>query len=262
MSPRSAIAWSSTGPWKANGERDLAALALLLDGGVELAEEAHLALVAEADDVAGGEPLGRLDEGPPARAVEPLGQASPRSSARRPRPMRRPFSLAGITWVSLTTSCIARRQQGRQIAQRSGRRVPARRPAAPPAAAPRRAAQPAAARCARAEGRNRTGRCAWWTSRESADTPLVGCCPPTSDAPPPRTHDLIWAFTILSGLLTGSPRLILSTFSMPSMTLPQTVYWPSRKRRVVEADEELAVAGIRVWPRAPSTRCRARAAPC
>src|SRR5262245_9771085 len=39
----------------------------------------------------------------------------------------------------------------------------------------------------------------------------------------------IFAETILSGLLTGSPRLILSTFSMPSVTLPQTVYWPSRK---------------------------------
>ena len=38
------------------------------------------------------------------------------------------------------------------------------------------------------------------------------------------------ALTILSGSFTGSPRLILSTFSMPSMTLPQTVYWRSRKR--------------------------------
>src|SRR5947208_2980198 len=37
------------------------------------------------------------------------------------------------------------------------------------------------------------------------------------------------AFTILSGFFTGSPRLILSTFSMPSVTLPQTVYWPLRK---------------------------------
>jgi hypothetical protein len=30
--------------------------------------------------------------------------------------------------------------------------------------------------------------------------------------------------TILSGSLTGSPRLILSMFSIPSVTLPQTVY--------------------------------------
>ena len=33
-----------------------------------------------------------------------------------------------------------------------------------------------------------------------------------------------------SGSRTGSPRLILSTFSMPSVTLPQTVYCLSRKR--------------------------------
>jgi|GEM_PF-2379333 len=32
------------------------------------------------------------------------------------------------------------------------------------------------------------------------------------------------ALMILSGSLTGSPRLILSTFSMPSITVPQTVY--------------------------------------
>ena len=35
--------------------------------------------------------------------------------------------------------------------------------------------------------------------------------------------------TILSGSCTGSPRLILSTLSMPSMTWPQTVYWRLRK---------------------------------
>ena len=34
--------------------------------------------------------------------------------------------------------------------------------------------------------------------------------------------------TILSGSSTGSPRLILSTCSMPSTTRPHTVYWPSR----------------------------------
>src|SRR6188508_1997047 len=42
------------------------------------------------------------------------------------------------------------------------------------------------------------------------------------------SHAPIVALTILSGSCTGSPRLILSTFSMPSMTLPQTVYWLSR----------------------------------
>ena len=34
---------------------------------------------------------------------------------------------------------------------------------------------------------------------------------------------------IWSGSATGSPRLILSTFFMPSLTWPQTVYWPLRK---------------------------------
>ena len=33
---------------------------------------------------------------------------------------------------------------------------------------------------------------------------------------------------------------------MPSVTSPQTVYWLSRKRRVVEADEELAVGRVGV----------------
>src|SRR5690606_8571993 len=36
--------------------------------------------------------------------------------------------------------------------------------------------------------------------------------------------------TMWSGSRTGSPRLIWSTFSMPSITLPHTVYWRSRKR--------------------------------
>ncbi len=33
-----------------------------------------------------------------------------------------------------------------------------------------------------------------------------------------------FAETMLSGSRTGSPRLILSTFSMPEVTSPQTVY--------------------------------------
>src|SRR5262249_42023828 len=39
----------------------------------------------------------------------------------------------------------------------------------------------------------------------------------------------ILAEMIRSGSATGSPRLILSTFPMPSVTLPQTVYLPLRK---------------------------------
>src|SRR5476651_406361 len=46
-------------------------------------------------------------------------------------------------------------------------------------------------------------------------------------------HSLTSAATrtliILSGLAGGSPFLILSTNSMPDVTLPHTVYWPSRK---------------------------------
>src|SRR5258705_10712059 len=37
------------------------------------------------------------------------------------------------------------------------------------------------------------------------------------------------ALTILSGFCTGSPRLILSTFSIPDVTFPHTVYWFLRK---------------------------------
>src|SRR3974390_62834 len=36
------------------------------------------------------------------------------------------------------------------------------------------------------------------------------------------------AWTILSGLVGGSPRLSLSTTSMPRTTSPTTVYWPLR----------------------------------
>ena len=55
-------------------QRHLPALAFRFDGRIELAEEADMALVAETDDVARREPLRRLDEGTPARAVDPLVQ--------------------------------------------------------------------------------------------------------------------------------------------------------------------------------------------
>ena len=82
------------GTMEREGERHLAALALVFDGGIELAEEAHLALFAEAHDVAGGEPLGRPHEGAPARAVEApvqrrldggLGGAAADAAALQPR---------------------------------------------------------------------------------------------------------------------------------------------------------------------------------
>ena len=57
-------------PVEREGERDFAAVALLLDGGVELAEEADPALLAEPHDVARRETLCRLHKGAPARAVK------------------------------------------------------------------------------------------------------------------------------------------------------------------------------------------------
>ena len=59
------------------GERHLAALValpFLLDRGVELFEKADPPFAAEAHDVADREPLRRLDQSAPARAVEPLDQ--------------------------------------------------------------------------------------------------------------------------------------------------------------------------------------------
>ena len=38
-----------------------------------------------------------------------------------------------------------------------------------------------------------------------------------------------YTFSITSGYLGGSPRVILSTCSMPSITWPHTVYLPVRK---------------------------------
>ena len=42
-------------------------------------------------------------------------------------------------------------------------------------------------------------------------------------------REAILALTILPGSFGGSPFGRASTFSMPSVTCPQTVYWPSRK---------------------------------
>src|SRR6476620_1037915 len=64
------------------------------------------------------------------------------------------------------------------------------------------------------------------------------------------------AFTILSGFRTGSPRLIFSTFSMPAVTLPQTVYWLLRNeasskqmKNWLSAESGLAARAIEVVPR-------------
>src|SRR6516162_7882406 len=55
---------------------------------------------------------------------------------------------------------------------------------------------------------------------------------PPSSRPGDHLYDApaaILAEMMRSGSATGSPRLILSTFPMPSVTCPQTVYLPLRK---------------------------------
>src|SRR3954467_6538210 len=63
------------------------------------------------------------------------------------------------------------------------------------------------------------------------------------------------ALTILSGSRTGSPRLILSTFSMPEVTLPHTVYWLFRNEALskqmknwLSPESGLAAPAIEVVP--------------
>ena len=68
------------------------------------------------------------------------------------------------------------------------------------------------------------------------------------------------AETILSGSRTGSPRLILSTFSMPAVTFPQTVYCLSRKRASPKQMKNCELAEFGRPARAPWSRCRAHAA--
>src|SRR5437763_4676651 len=61
-------------PVERERQRDLALVALGCDLGVEMAEQAYLALVAKADSVARQQLLCRLDQRPPARTVEPIDQ--------------------------------------------------------------------------------------------------------------------------------------------------------------------------------------------
>ena len=211
---------------KSERERDLAALAFFFNGCIQLVEETHFSFIPEPDYVAHGELAGRLGERTPARAIDALDQG--RLDLRLAGSRHAPAGQARSNDLGVVDDdLIARRQQGRQIG--NGPVVEFRHACRTHDQKPRVVARLSGTQ------RNAFGRKleieqigAHGGSRESADTPLVGCCPPTSDAPPPRTHDLIWAFKILSGLITGSPRLILSTFSMPSVTVPQTVYWPLR----------------------------------
>ena len=89
---------------KGEGERDLAALPFRLDRGVELVEETHPALAGEAHDIADGEALSGFTSAfqrePSRRRVNVAAIAG----SCAPRPMRRPCRLAGMTFVSLTTT--------------------------------------------------------------------------------------------------------------------------------------------------------------
>ena len=90
---------------KGEGERDLAALAFRLDRGVELVEEADPALArrsARHRRTASRFPgfTSAFQREPSSRRVSVAAIAG----SRAPRPMRRPCRLAGMTFVSLTTT--------------------------------------------------------------------------------------------------------------------------------------------------------------
>src|ERR1051326_7095269 len=100
-------------------QRDLAALPSAFDSRIELAEEAHLALLAEAHHVARLELARRLDEGTPARAVEALmerrldrrlGSGAPDAPAVQGR---------GDYLRVVDHDLITRREQPRQLADRT-----------------------------------------------------------------------------------------------------------------------------------------------
>jgi hypothetical protein len=59
---------------KRKRQRNCAVLALVFDFGVEMPEQANLALVAETNHVAARELLGRFDQRLPARGIQPLDQ--------------------------------------------------------------------------------------------------------------------------------------------------------------------------------------------
>ena len=125
-------------PVERERQRHLAALALALDRGVELAEEADLALLAEADDVAGSSFFAGRTK---ARQREPSSRSVSVASifGSVPRPMRRPVSRAGITLVSLTTS--ASPGSSRSGRSRTPSVVELRRAARPHHQQPRRVAR-------------------------------------------------------------------------------------------------------------------------
>ena len=123
-----------------------------------MAEQADLALIAEANDVAARELLGRLDQRLPARAIEPLDQR--RLDFRLGLAADPPaFELRRDHLGVVDDELIARLEPLRQIGHDAV--VQDARRARPPAAARNRAAAPGAARSARRAVRSRRDRCAW-----------------------------------------------------------------------------------------------------
>ena len=126
MSPRSSIAWSSTGPWKAKAS-------------VTSPPSPFSSTVASSWPRKQTLPSSpKRTTSPGARRLAGFTKARQREPSRRrcsvasmagsaPRPMRRPFSRAGITLVSLTTrTSPARSSSGRSRTERSsssGRRT-------------------------------------------------------------------------------------------------------------------------------------------
>ena len=143
---------------KRERQRNLALFALGLDLGVEMAEQADLAFIAEANDVAGRELLRRLDQRLPARTIQPLDQR--RLDLRLGLAAdAAALELGGYHLGVVDDELVARLQPLRQLGDGCGRA--ARRRAAPPACARHRAGSRAAARCWWQGVRSRRDRCAW-----------------------------------------------------------------------------------------------------
>ena len=178
-----------------------------------------------------------------ARQCEPssrLCKVASIAGSALPRPIRRPARRAAMTLLSLTTrQSPARSRSGRSPMLRSsssgaapfGRTTRSR--AASRGTTGRKAMRSAGRSKSKRSVRmaidhRHSGACAQRTNRnpEPCSVLVSGFRVRPCGGRPGMTNSYapIVALTILSGSLTGSPRLILSTFSMPSVTLPQTVY--------------------------------------
>src|SRR5262249_49229955 len=221
----------------------IAAVGLGLDAGVELAEKTHLALVAEPDHVADRGFPGRLEKRVPVRAVEPpvKRRLHPRLDAFKDSPVEARRDDLGV----VQHDPIAGPQEIRQLAHDAV----LERPLRPHDEQPRGVARICWAQrdtLARQLEIEQVG--AHWCfpspSGEGGETRkrraggVIAATPPRRlrRRPSPigegKAHASasIRAETIRSGSRTGSPRLILSMFSMPATALPHTVYWPLSHR--------------------------------